>query len=38
MDSLHNICDGIVVLDTETSGLDWRKEEIVEFAAAPLEW
>ena len=38
MDSLHNICNGIVVLDTETSGLSWKQDEIIEFAAARLEW
>lgn len=38
MDSLHNICDAIVVLDTETSGLSFTRDEIIEFSALRLEW
>lgn len=38
MESLHNICDGIVILDTETSGLSFTHDEIIEFSAIRLEW
>ena len=38
MENLRKYCDGILVLDTETSGLDWKNEEIIEFAAVRLEW
>lgn len=38
MDRLHDYCDSIVVLDTETSGLSFTNDEIIEFAAVRLEW
>ncbi len=38
MENLRNICDGIVVLDTETSGLSFTNDEIIEFSAVRLEW
>lgn len=31
-------CDSILVFDTETSGLDPQREEIIEFAAVKLQW
>lgn len=36
--SLQSRCDSLVVLDTETSGLSFSGDEIIEFAAARLEW
>ncbi len=38
MESLHKICDAIVILDTETSGLSFQNDEIIEFSAVRLEW
>ena len=38
MDRLHEYCDGIVILDTETSGLSFTDDEIIEFSAVRLEW
>ena len=38
MEYLRNFCDGIVVLDTETSGLSFENDEIIEFSAVRLEW
>ena len=38
MEKLRNICDGIVILDTETSGLSFTNDEIIEFSAVRLEW
>lgn len=38
MEKLRNYCDGIVVLDTETSGLCFRSDEIIEFSAVRLQW
>lgn len=38
MKTLRNRCDAIVVLDTETSGLSFTNDEIIEFAAVRLEW
>ena len=38
MEKLSEICDGIVVLDTETSGLSFTNDEIIEFSAVRLEW
>ena len=38
MDRLHDYCDSIVVLDTETSGLSFTGDEIIEFSAVRLEW
>ncbi|MBE6984493.1 MAG: 3'-5' exonuclease [Ruminococcaceae bacterium] len=38
MEKLRNICDGIVVLDTETSGLSFENDEIIEFSAVRLQW
>ena len=38
MENLRNLCDGIVVLDTETSGLSFENDEIIEFSAVRLEW
>ncbi len=38
MENLRNFCDGIIVLDTETSGLSFTNDEIIEFAAVRLEW
>lgn len=38
MENLRNFCDGIVVLDTETSGLSFTNDEIIEFSAVRLEW
>lgn len=38
MENLRNFCDGIVVLDTETSGLSFEHDEIIEFSAVRLEW
>ena len=38
MDYLHEYCKGILVLDTETSGLSFAKDEIIEFSAVRLEW
>ena len=38
MDYLHQYCKGIVVLVTETSGLSFTKDEIIEFSAVRLEW
>ncbi len=37
MEKLHDICGGIVVLDTETSGLSFTNDEIIEFSAVRLE-
>lgn len=36
--SLQAHCDAVLVLDTETSGLSWRGDEIIEFAAVKLYW
>ncbi len=38
MEQLHEYCDGIVILDTETSGLSFSYDEIIEFSAIRLEW
>lgn len=38
METLRNHCDAIVVLDTETCGLSFTSDEIIEFAAVRLEW
>ena len=38
MDYLREYCSGILVLDTETSGLSFTKDEIIEFSAVRLEW
>ncbi len=38
MDYLHEYCKGILVLDTETSGLSFTGDEIIEFSAVRLEW
>lgn len=38
MEKLREICGGIVVLDTETSGLSFTNDEIIEFSAVRLEW
>ena len=38
MEKLRKFCDGIVVLDTETSGLSFTNDEIIEFSAVRLEW
>ena len=38
METLRAYCDGTVVLDTETSGLSFRGDEIIEFSAVRLEW
>ncbi len=38
MDYLREYCKGILVLDTETSGLSFTKDEIIEFSAVRLEW
>jgi len=38
MENLHKLCDGIVVFDTETSGLSFEHDEIIEFSAVRLEW
>lgn len=38
MKNLRNHCDAIVVLDTETCGLSFTNDEIIEFAAVRLEW
>ncbi len=38
MEKLRNFCDGIVVLDTETSGLSFENDEIIEFSAVRLQW
>ena len=38
MDYLREHCNGILVLDTETSGLSFTKDEIIEFSAVRLEW
>ena len=38
LSSLRPYCDSILVLDTETSGLSCRMEEIIEFAAVRLVW
>ena len=38
MDYLREYCSGILVLDTETSGLSFTKDEIIEFSAIRLEW
>ncbi|MBR6826259.1 MAG: 3'-5' exonuclease [Oscillospiraceae bacterium] len=38
MDYLRQYCKGIVVLDTETSGLSFTRDEIIEFSAVRLEW
>ena len=38
MDYLREYCNGILVLDTETSGLSFTKDEIIEFSAVRLEW
>ena len=36
--SLETRCTSLLVLDTETSGLSFSKDEIIEFAAAKLVW
>lgn len=36
--SLAPHCDSILVLDTETSGLSFSQDEIIEFSAVKLEW
>ena len=36
--SLRSCCDSVLVLDTETSGLSCRMDEIIEFAAVRLVW
>lgn len=38
MDYLREYCKGIVILDTETSGLSFTRDEIIEFSAVRLEW
>jgi DNA polymerase-3 subunit epsilon len=38
MDRLHEFCNAIVILDTETSGLSFTHDEIIEFSAIRLEW
>ncbi len=38
MDYLRDYCKGILVLDTETSGLSFTGDEIIEFSAVRLEW
>ena len=38
MDYLKDYCKGILVLDTETSGLSFTGDEIIEFSAVRLEW
>ena len=38
MDRLQEFCNAIVVLDTETSGLSFTRDEIIEFSAVRLEW
>ena len=38
LSSLRPYCDSILVLDTETSGLSCRMDEIIEFAAVRLVW
>lgn len=38
MEALRAHCDGIVVLDTETSGLQFQGDEIIEFAVVRLQW
>lgn len=36
--SLRSCCDSVLVLDTETSGLSFRMDEIIEFSAVKLAW
>ncbi len=36
--SLAPHCDSILVLDTETSGLSYSRDEIIEFSAVKLAW
>ena len=36
--SLKPYCDSILVLDTETSGLSFSGDEIIEFSAVKLCW
>lgn len=38
LSSLRPHCDSILVLDTETSGLSCRMDEIIEFSAVRLVW
>ncbi len=38
MEYLREHCKGILVFDTETSGLSFTGDEIIEFAAIRLEW
>ena len=38
LSTLQPHCDSILVLDTETSGLSCRMDEIIEFAAVRLVW
>ncbi len=38
MEALRAHCDAIVVLDTETSGLSFQHDEIIEFSALRLQW
>ena len=35
---LETHCASMLVLDTETSGLSFSRDEIIEFAAAKLVW
>ena len=36
LQSLFSRCDSILVFDTETSGLSWQRDEIIEFSAIRL--
>lgn len=38
LQELRACCDGVVVLDTETSGLRFAQDEIIEFSAIRLDW
>lgn len=33
LQSLFSRCDSVLVFDTETSGLSWQRDEIIEFSA-----
>lgn len=36
LQSLFSRCDSVLVFDTETSGLSWQRDEIIEFSAIRL--
>lgn len=38
LESLRRCCDSLLILDTETSGLSFSRDEIIEYAAVKLAW